>query len=379
MSTPYARLPAWADYGLIPLINVIIAFAVSGLVVLLAGESPIQAAGVLIDGAFGRPQNIAYTLYYATSFIFTGLAVAVAFHGGLFNIGGEGQAYIGGLGVALVCLTFDTLLPWWLTFPLAIVGAACCGALWAFIPALLQAKRGSHVVITTIMFNFIAASLMVYLLVGPLKPMGSMAPQTRTFLEGGQLPKLNWVFEAMGYTIRSSPLNITFILALVCAFLVWLLIWRTRLGYEIRTQGHSPRAARYAGIGEARIVIVTMLISGALAGMMALNPVMGDQSRLQLDFVTGAGFVGIAVALMGRSHPAGIVPAAILFGVLYQGGAEIAFVMPNISRDMIVVIQGLVILFAGALEHMFRPTIQTIFASLSSRGTTVAAAKREGA
>jgi general nucleoside transport system permease protein len=379
MSTPYARLPAWADYGLIPLINVIIAFAVSGLVVLLAGESPVRAAGVLIDGAFGRPQNIAYTLYYATSFIFTGLAVAVAFHGGLFNIGGEGQAYIGGLGVALVCLTFDSLLPWWLTYPLAIVGAACCGALWAFIPALLQAKRGSHVVITTIMFNFIAASLMVYLLVGPLKPMGSMAPQTRTFLEGGQLPKLNWVFEAMGYTIRSSPLNITFILALVCAFLVWLLIWRTRLGYEIRTQGHSPRAARYAGIGEARIVIVTMLISGALAGMMALNPVMGDQSRLQLDFVTGAGFVGIAVALMGRSHPAGIVPAAILFGVLYQGGAEIAFVMPNISRDMIVVIQGLVILFAGALEHMFRPTIQTIFASLSSRGTTVAAAKREGA
>lgn len=379
MSAPFARLPAWADYGLIPLINVVIAFLVSGIVVMLAGESPIQAAGVLIDGAFGRPQNIAYTLYYATSFIFTGLAVAVAFHGGLFNIGGEGQAYVGGLGVALICLTFDSLLPWWLTFPLAIVAAACCGAFWAFIPALLQAKRGSHIVITTIMFNFIAASLMVYLLVGPLKPMGSMAPQTRTFLEGGQLPKLNWVFEAMGFTIRSSPLNISFILALVCAFLVWLLIWRTRLGYEIRTQGHSPRAARYAGIGETRIVLITMLISGALAGMMALNPVMGDQNRLQLDFVTGAGFVGIAVALMGRSHPAGIVPAAILFGVLYQGGAEIAFVMPNISRDMIVVIQGLVILFAGALEHMFRPTITSIFASLTPGQSRVGDAKREGA
>ncbi len=379
MSAPFARLPAWADYGLIPLINVVIAFLVSGIVVMLAGESPIQAAGVLIDGAFGRPQNIAYTLYYATSFIFTGLAVAVAFHGGLFNIGGEGQAYVGGLGVALICLTFDSLLPWWLTFPLAIIAAACCGALWAFIPALLQAKRGSHIVITTIMFNFIAASLMVYLLVGPLKPMGSMAPQTRTFLEGGQLPKLNWVFEAMGFTIRSSPLNISFILALVCAFLVWLLIWRTRLGYEIRTQGHSPRAARYAGIGETRIVLITMLISGALAGMMALNPVMGDQNRLQLDFVTGAGFVGIAVALMGRSHPAGIVPAAILFGVLYQGGAEIAFVMPNISRDMIVVIQGLVILFAGALEHMFRPTITSIFASLTPGQSRVGDAKREGA
>src|SRR5690606_2113923 len=153
-------------------------------------------------------RNIAYTLYYSTSFIFTGLAVAVAFHGGLFNIGGEGQAYIGGLGVALVCLTFDAVLPWWLTFPLAILGAACVGAAWALIPAWLQARRGSHIVVTTIMFNFIAASLMVYLLVGPLKPAGSMAPQTRTFLDGGRLPKLNWLIELFGGTVRSSPFNL---------------------------------------------------------------------------------------------------------------------------------------------------------------------------
>jgi ABC-type uncharacterized transport system permease subunit len=379
MSTPYARLPAWADYGLIPVINLIVAFAVAGLVVLLVGENPFRAAAIMVEGAFGSGRNIAYTLYYSTSFIFTGLAVAVAFHGGLFNIGGEGQAYIGGLGVALVCLTFDSILPWWLTFPLAIIGAAAVGAAWALVPAYLQAKRGSHIVITTIMFNFIAASLMVYLLVGPLKPQGSMAPQTRTFIEGGQLPKLNWLMESFGFAVRSSPFNISFLLALVCAFLVWLLIWRTRLGYEIRTQGFSPKAARYAGIGEARIIIITMMISGALAGMMALNPVMGDQNRLQLDFVTGAGFVGIAVALMGRSHPAGIVPAAILFGMLYQGGAELAFEMPSISRDMIVIIQGLVILFAGALEHMFRPSIQALFASISPRSAGVVAAKREGA
>src|SRR5690606_12922656 len=210
---------------------------------------------------------------------------------------------------------------------------------------------------------------MVYLLVGPLKPGNSMAPQTRNFLEGGQLPKLNWLMELLGFTVRSSPFNLSFLLALLCAFLVWVLVWRTRLGYEIRTQGHSAKAARYAGIGEARIIIITMMISGALAGMMALNPVMGGQNRLQLDFVTGAGFVGIAVALMGRSHPAGIVPAAILFGMLYQGGAELAFEMPNISRDMIVIIQGLVILFAGALENMFRPSIQTLFASLSPRSS----------
>lgn len=379
MSVPYAKLPAWADYGLIPLINLVVAFAVAGIVVLMIGENPLRAATIMIEGAFGGGRNIAYTLFYSTSFIFTGLAVAVAFHGGLFNIGGEGQAYIGGLGVALVCLTFDSILPWWLTFPLAVLGAAVIGGAWAFIPAYLQAKRGSHIVITTIMFNFIAASVMVYLLVGALKPLSSMAPQTRTFLEGGKLPKLNWLLELFGFTVRSSPFNLSFLLALLCAFLVWVLIWRTRLGYEIRTQGHSPKAARYAGIGEARIVIITMMISGALAGMMALNPVMGDQGRLQLDFVAGAGFVGIAVALMGRSHPAGIVPAAVLFGMLYQGGAELAFEMPSMSRDMIVIIQGLVILFAGALENMFRPSVQAFFASFSPKSAGVANTKQEGA
>jgi simple sugar transport system permease protein len=183
----------------------------------------------------------------------------------------------------------------------------------------------------------------------------------------------------MGLAVRSAPLNITFLLALVMAVVVWALIWRTKLGYEIRTYGFSPKAARYAGIGETRIIIITMMISGALAGMMALNPIMGDQHRMALDFVAGAGFVGIAVALMGRSHPVGIVPAAILFGMLYQGGAELAFEMPNISRDMIVIIQGLVILFAGALEHMFRPAIQTLFATVSLRSVGVPAAKGEGA
>jgi simple sugar transport system permease protein len=379
MSAPYAKLPGWADYGLIPVINLLVAFLVAGIVVLLVGENPLSAAVILIDGAFGSGQNIAYTLYYATNFIFTGLAVAVAFHAGLFNIGGEGQAYIAGLGVALICLTFDAVLPWWLTFPLAIVAAAAVGALWALIPAYLQAKRGSHIVITTIMFNFIAASAMVYLLVDVLKPAGSMAPQTRDFFDGAQLPKMGWLLESLGLAVRSAPLNISFLLALLMAFAVWVLIWRTKLGYEMRTFGFSPKAARYAGISESRIIIIAMMISGGLAGMMALNPIMGDQHRVALDFVAGAGFVGIAVALMGRSHPAGIVPAAILFGVLYQGGAELAFEMPNISRDMIVIIQGLVILFAGALEHMFRAPIQAVFASFSPRSVGVAAPKGEGA
>ena len=370
MANPYAKLPKWVDYGLIPLVNLLVAFVVAGLVVLLVGENPLRAAVLMVQGAFGSGDGIGYTLYYATNFIFTGLAVAVAFHCGLFNIGGEGQAYVGGLGVALAALTFDATLPWWIVFPLAVIGSAVTGALWALIPAYLQAKRGSHIVITTIMFNFIAASLMVYLLVDVFKPAGSMAPETRIFLEGGQLPKLGWLLEIFGYTVRHAPFNISFLLALAACLFVWLLIWRSTLGYQIRTMGFSPKAARYAGISEARIIIITMLISGALAGMMALNPIMGAQYRMQLDFVTGAGFVGIAVALMGRSHPVGIIPAAILFGMLYQGGAEIAFEMPNISRDMIVIIQGLVILFAGALENMFRPAITRIFRSVGAAGTT---------
>jgi ABC-type uncharacterized transport system permease subunit len=324
----------------------------------------------MITGAFGSGEGIGYTLFYATNFIFAGLAVAVAFHAGLFNIGVEGQAYIGGIGVAAAALAFDNTLPWYLVFPLAIAGSAIMGALWALVPAWLQAYRGSHIVITTIMFNYIANSLMLWMLIHVYKPMGSMAAQSRTFGPGGQLPKLDWLLAIFGLDNGSSPFNLTFLLALLAAFLVWVLIWRSRLGYELRTLGHSPGAARYAGIFEKRIVIITMLISGGLAGMLAINSIMGDQNRIQQEFVSGAGFVGIAVALMGRSHPFGIILASILFGMLYQGGAEIAFDMPNISRDMIVVIQGLVILFAGALEHMFRPTIVAIFARMRSAGAT---------
>ena len=360
------KLPAWADYGLIPLLNLTAALLVSGLVVLFIGENPLRAARILAWGALGFGEGIGFTLFYATNFILTGLCVAVAFHAGLFNIGGEGQAYLGGLGVALVALALDTMFPWWLVFPLAIVAAALFGAAWALLPAWLQARFGSHIVITTIMFNFIAASLMVWLLANYFRQPGSMAPETRTFEAGGTLPGLDGLFALLGLDIGGAPLNISLFVALAAALFVYVLIWRTRLGYEIRTVGFNPTAAVYAGISVARITIVTMLISGALAGLMALNPIMGDQQRLQIEFVQGAGFVGIAVALMGRAHPVGIVLAAILFGMLYQGGAELAFDMPAISRDMIVVIQGLVILFAGALEHMFRPGLSRAFALMST-------------
>jgi simple sugar transport system permease protein len=211
------------------------------------------------------------------------------------------------------------------------------------------------------MFNFIAASLMIWLLVDVLSPPGSMSPETRTFEAGGRLPRLDGLMGLFGVRIGSAPLNASLLLALAMCVAVWALIWRTRLGYEIRTFGANQAAAVYAGVSPVRITLVAMALSGALAGMMALNSVMGEQNRLILEFVGGAGFVGIAVALMGRAHPVGVILASLLFGMLYQGGAELAFEKPSITRDMIVMIQGLVILFAGALEFLFRPAIARLF------------------
>ena len=353
-------LPRWADLALIPALNLLLAFLVAGLVVLFIGEDPIEAMRVLMQGSLGSSYAVGFTLYYATTFVFTGLSVAIAYHAGLFNIGGEGQAALGGIGVTLVCLAVDW--PHWaLALPVAILGAGLFGAAWAFIPGYLQAKRGSHIVITTIMFNFIAAALVVYLLVNVIKEPGQMSPETRNFAPGTFLPFMHEMLGAIGIPMSRTPMNLTSIIALIAAFLTWVLIWRTRLGYEMRAFGHSEPAAVYAGIDPVRITVVTMLISGAMAGMMALNVVMGFQHRLVLDYVGGAGFVGIAVSLMGRSHPVGVLLAAILFGILYQGGAELAFEMPAISREMIVVIQALVILFTGALENLVRVPVERAF------------------
>ena len=355
-TAPGAGLPRWATAGLLPLVNLLAAFAVSGLVILVLGESPIQALVVLVRGAFGFREAWGYTLYYATNFIFTALAVSVALHCGLFNIGGEGQGYIGGLGVGLVCLYLD-LLPFALLVPVAILGGALFGAVWAWVPGYLQARRGSHVVITTIMFNFIAATVMVYLLVNVLIEPGQMSPQSRAFAEHATLPAMHEILGGLGIDFPRTPLNLAFPWALVCGVLVWIFIWHTRWGYELRTVGANPTAAVYAGISPARNIVRAMAISGALAGMMGLNEVMGVNHRLLLNFTAGYGFVGIAVSLMGRNHPVGIVLASLLFGALYQGGAELAFEMPKVSRELVVVIQGLVILFVGALEFLFLPTL----------------------
>jgi simple sugar transport system permease protein len=350
----------WMAPLLLPAINFALALALSAAVILLVGESPAQALRHLAAGAFGNAEAIGYTLYYATNFVFTGLAVAVAFHGGLFNIGAEGQAYIGGLGLTLLCLLAGGW-PAVLVAPTAIVAAAAGGAAWAFVPAWLQARRGSHIVITTIMFNFIASTLMTYLLVNVLIKPGQQSPETREFAPNTWLPHLHDLAQALGWEIGRSPLNLASLFAIAAAALVWFYLWHTRWGYELRALGHSETAAVYGGISPARTIIVAMSISGALAGLMSVNEIMGVQHRLLLNFPSGAGFVGIAVALMGRNHPLGIVLAAILFGALYQGGSELSFDMPRLTRDVVVVMQGLIILVCGAFEHALRKPIEALF------------------
>lgn len=356
MNTSYA-MPRWADLVLLPLVCLAVALLAAGGVVALVGQHPVEVISVLVHGAFGSARGLSYTLYYATTFVFTGLAVAVAFHGGLFNIGGEGQAILGGLGTGLVALWFSAFLPSWLMLPLMVVSGALFGMAWAVVPGYLQAYRGSHVVITTIMFNFIASTLLVYVLVNHLRPAGAMSVESVAFSESAKLPGMHEALAWLGVAWPASPLNLSVVLAALAALGVYLFLWRTRAGYRLRAVGSSPSAAEYAGIRTRHQVVLGMAVSGALAGMVGMNEIAGVHGKLLLEFVSGAGFTGIAVALMGRNHPVGIVFASILFGALFQGGAEVAFEVRGFSRDMVVMLQGFIVLFSGAMVYVIAPLV----------------------
>ena len=358
-------LPRWADIVLLPIVCLAVALLVAAAVVGLVGQNPIEVITVLVRGAFGTARGISYTFYYATTFVFTGLAVAVAIHGGLFNIGGEGQAIMGGLGTGLAALWFASFLPAWAMLPLMLIFSAGFGMLWAVVPGYLQAYRGSHVVITTIMFNFIASSVLVYLLVNHLRPKGVMSVESMPFAESAKLPGMHEVLAWVGVQWPSSPLNLSVVLALMAAVAVYLFLWHTRYGYHLRAVGSSPSAAEYAGVQSKHQIVVAMAISGALAGMVGMNEIAGVNGKLLLEFVSGAGFTGIAVALMGRNHPVGIVCASILFGALYQGGAEVAFEVRGFSRDMVVLLQGFIVLFSGAMAYVIARPVGWVLDKLS--------------
>ena len=360
MSQPI-ELPRWMDVALLPAVNLAIALLVAGGVTLLVGFDPAQVLTLLAKGAFGSPAGISYTLYYATTFVFTGLAVAIAFHGGLFNIGGEGQAIMGGLGAGIAALAFSAHLPAWAMLPLLVLAAAAFGGVWGAVPGALQAWRGSHTVITTIMFNFIASALLSYLLVNTLKEPGNMTPESRAFDPSAKMPGMHEALAWIGIEWPRTPLNLTVLLAAAAAWMTWLVLWKSRGGYALRAVGFAPEASLYAGIQPKKLMVASMAAAGAMGGLVGVNEIAGVHGRLLPDFVAGAGFAGIAVSLIGRNHPGGIVLAALLFGALYQGGSELAFEISGFSRDMVFMLQGLIVLFAGAMAYVAAPALFKLY------------------
>ncbi|MDC8757141.1 ABC transporter permease [Janthinobacterium fluminis] len=346
-------LPRWATAFVLPVLNLLSALLVAALVIYLLGENPAESLGILVNSAIINPEGLSYTLFYASTFIFTGLSVSVAMQAGMFNIGSEGQMYFGGLGLTLAMLALDGSLPAWALIPAAMLGAALFGALWASVPGYLQAKRGSHIVVTTIMFNFIAASLMNFIIVKYLIPAGEQNTASRLFADSGAMPRLNTWLPMLGDT----PLNVSFPLAIVALAVYGVMMWRSAWGFKLRATGLNQHAAHYAGISISKMIIVVMLISGALAGLGSVNSIMGSTHYLSLNFTAGAGFIGIAIALMGRQHPVGIFLSAILFGALIQGGFDLSLEKPNIPTETFIFIQGLIILFCGAMENFYAPAV----------------------
>lgn len=338
---------------LFPLIAVVAAFIVGGIVVLIIGDSPIQTYRLLIGSAFSWPDGIGYTLFYATPLIFTGLAVAVAFRCGLLNIGAEGQLYIGAFATAWVGIKLAGTSAW-ILLPLCCAVAIAAGAIWGGIPGLLKARFGSHEVINTIMLNFIAVALVSYFTQYHYKAPGDPILQTTTIGTTAHIARLGKFIPGLPERI---PLNLAFIFAIIACAFVYILLWKTKWGYEIRATGANPSAAEYGGISIRKQIILAMAISGGLAGMVGINEVLGYRYRYYDGFSANYGFVGIAVALLGRNHPVGVFLAALLFAILLRGGIFVDAYTVHVSKDIVDMLQGIVIVFVAA-EAAFRGPIK---------------------
>jgi general nucleoside transport system permease protein len=334
---------------LFPLLAVLAAFVVGGVIVALIGDDPFETFGLLLGSAVSWPDGIGYTLFYATPLIFTGLAVAIALRAGLLNIGAEGQLYAAAFLTAWVGITFQHLSPW-LLVPLAALAAVAGGAVWGAVPGVLKARFGAHEVITTIMMNFIAVALAGYATQYHYKKPGDPILETVEIGANARVARLGRFVPGFPERI---PLNIAFLLALAACLGVALLLWKTKWGYALRATGASPDAAEYGGVTTGRQVVVAMALSGGLAGMVAINEVLGYRYRYYDAFSAGYGFTGIAVALLGRNHPAGVLGAALFFGALLRGGLFVDIFTEHVSKDLVQVLQAVIILFVAA-EELFR-------------------------
>ena len=341
-----------SDAALIPFLAILTALIVGGIIIKVVGGNPFLAYQGLIEGSLGSKKALSETAVWATPYIFAGLAVALAFKGGLFNIGAEGQLAVGAVFSAVV----GYALPEWLGFPLpiyihlplAIIVGMLMGGVWAAIVGALKAYTGGHEVINTIMMNYIALNTTSYLLNGVMKDKSPTNVIARTPLIAASA-RIPAIFDGL-------RVHWGFVLALFVAAFIWWLLNKTTLGFEIRTVGANPDAAKYAGINVKRTIIVTMLLSGMLAGLAGAIEVTGLNYRHQLGFSIGYGYDAIAIALLGRSHPLGVVLAAILFAAMRNGSTRMQF-LTQMPVDLISVIQALILLFVAAdaiIRYVYR-------------------------
>jgi simple sugar transport system permease protein len=321
--------------SLSPLVAVAVSLAIGALFILAIGEDPLAIYALMLRESLGTGYGIGQTLFKATPLVFTGLAVALGFRAGLFNIGAEGQLYVGGFAAALAGLALSAW-PWPVALPLAIAAAAAAGALWGAIPGVLKARFGAHEVINTIMLNFVAFALVSYLGRPHFEPATVRTAELGATVHIARLDVLlPW--------LRGSPANLSLALAIAVAAAVGVLLFRTRLGYELRAVGLNAPAAACGGVSVGRAQAVAMAISGAIAGVGGVNFVLGYKHYFELGFSAGAGFLGIAVALIGRNHPLGVIAAALFFGMLSYGGLVIS---QRVPKELVEVLQGIVILLA---------------------------------
>lgn len=341
-----------AETILFPFLAVLCAFILGAVIIAAVGDNPLFVYSLFFSSAFGTIDGISYTLFYATPLIFTGLAVAVAFRCGLLNIGAEGQLQIAAFAAAWIGFTFK--LPALVLVPMCMLGAMVAGAIWGGIPGLLKARFGSHEVINTIMMNFIAGGITSYFTQYFYRNQGDPILQTKEIYEQAHIARISGLFKIVGVDFPARlPLNLSFFIALLACVGVYFFLWHTRWGYEMRAVGANPAAAEYGGVSVARNLVLAMCISGALAGMVAIGEVQGYRYRYYDSFSAGYGFTGIAVSLLGRNHPAGIVLAAILFGALQRAGLFIDIFTDYVSKDLTVILQAIIILFVGC-EELFR-------------------------
>ncbi len=332
-----------------PVIAVLAAFAVGSVFVFAIGDNPLETFGLLIGSALWWPDGIGYTLFLATPLIFTGLAVAVAFRAGLLNIGAEGQLYVAAFATAWTGIVLGSL-PAVVLIPLCMAAAVVAGGIWGAIPGLLKARFGSHEVINTIMMNFIAVALVSYFTQYHYRVPGDPILQSAPISANAQIPRLGAMIPGLPARI---PLNVAFLLALAACGAVYVFLWRTKWGYEIRATGSNPSAAEYGGISVRRQIVLAMAISGGLAGMVGINEVLGYRHRYYDGFSDNYGFTGIAVALLGRNHPVGVIAAALLFAVLTRGGIPVDAFTQHVTKDIVQILQATIILFVAA-EAIFR-------------------------